>query len=78
MEALAAYDWPEEVQEDVQSLIEELSAYASWSRGISESRSFDEWADQWGNPPDFVAAAVMRAKLGLESNIGSEVPDCPA
>jgi hypothetical protein len=78
MEALVAYDWPDIVHEDVQSLIEESSAIASWSRRIAESKSFDEFAEWWGNPPEFVAGAVVRAKLGLESNIGSEVVDCPA
>ena len=78
MEALAAYEWPENVQEDVNSLIQELSAAASWALDVSESQSFDDWLALWGNPPESVSAAVVRAKLGLESNIGSEVVDCPA
>ena len=78
MEALAAYEWPENVQEDVNSLIQELSAAASWALDVSESQSFDDWLALWGNPPENVSAAVVRAKLGLESNIGSEVVDCPA
>jgi len=78
LEALATYEWPAIVQEDVEALIEEVSASASWALAVSESQSFDEWANLWSNPPEAVAAAVVRAKLGLESNIGSDVVDCPA
>jgi hypothetical protein len=76
LEALATYNWPDVVEEDVQSLIEEVSATASWSRSVSETQSFDEWVTIWEAPPEFVSAAVVRAKLHLESNIGSDTPDC--
>lgn len=77
MNGLIAYDWPDEVQSDVDALVAELAADAAIYQQTADAATFDGFLTvpalgQGG------AATVLRAKLGLESNIGTDTISCEA
>jgi hypothetical protein len=75
VEALASYEWPESVQADIEGLMSEVSAEAGWAQEVSEASSFDSFITLQNEVREFSAAAIVRAKLGLPTNIGA-TSDC--
>jgi hypothetical protein len=75
LSALVNYDWPDDVQPDIDNLVNELSATANWHGQLASAGSFDAFV---GSPPapQGSAATVVRAKLGLPSNVNSTVEEC--
>ena len=74
VEDLSTYVWPEEVADDAARLASEVAASAQWALGFSEVANFEAWAEYPAAPPT-PTASVVRAKLGLPTNIGMEL--CP-
>jgi hypothetical protein len=77
IEALVSYQWPESVQADIDQLTTEVSAEAGWAQEVAQSSSFDTFITLQERERPNAAAAVIRAKLGLPTNIGAET-DCEA
>ena len=77
LQGLAAYSWPTSVQPQIDALLAEMSATASWQQTFADAKTFDQFiaAGRQEDPP-FVAAAAVRAKLGIPSNINSDVDEC--
>ena len=77
-EALAAAQWPADLQPTVDALIEEVAAAAAWFQGIADADDNASMvAAVQAEYPAGSSASLLRAKLGLESNVGSE-EDCGA
>jgi hypothetical protein len=78
MSSLGDYDWPEDVQPSIDDLFSELSLEASNYNFYADTPDYSDFRDlteeiEW---PDWSAAAVIRAKLGLPSNIGDDTDYC--
>lgn|GEM_PF-3123746 len=78
VEKLVSYDWPDEVQSDVDALVTELVQWAGWYAGLGAATSFDSWnaAIEAQIPAETGAATIVRAKLGLPSNINNDENFC--
>jgi hypothetical protein len=78
VEALVAYDWPESVDDDIDGLVQQVSAEAALAQDISEVASFVSFAAILSEPQEDQAnfAAIVRAKLGLATNIGATAEAC--
>jgi len=75
IEGFVAAEWPEDVARDIDSLIEALSTEA----GLYDQMAGAETIEQWyligeGAEHDYSADAIVRAKLGLPSNITAPNP----
>ena len=74
---LGIFDWPVGVQEPVDSLIaqilEDSSAYSAFSKLGSMEQVV---ASEWPVVDDRNHAGVIRAKLGLPSNIDKNIEEC--
>jgi hypothetical protein len=67
-EGLVAQRWPAEVTADVQTLVGQLTTEAAQYRAIADSASYAVFqAMTLPSPPN--TAGVIRAKLGLKSNV---------
>lgn len=75
MNGLLGFAWQEDLQPDVDKLVAEVAADAGWFDGLSKVTSFEAFA-AYPMMPDSTAATVLRAKLGLESNVGSTTDFC--
>ena len=74
MRKLTVYDWPASVQPEVDAAIAEAAEVANVSQTAAKATEFSIWANVvW---PERKAAAVLRAALGLPTNIGVDVEDC--
>jgi hypothetical protein len=72
--ALIDYEWPASVQENIDGLITTASAEASRFDQYAKSFSIEDWpTSDWPSSED---AAIVRAKLGLPTNIDSDVQHC--
>lgn len=78
MEAMVAYDgWPADLQADIDALVAETSLWANWYATAGQLSSIDAWNTFMANPaPPFGAATVVRAKLGLPSNVNDATNWC--
>lgn len=75
MTGLIAFDgWPADVQADVDALIGELAADADYYQTLADAVTFDQWATT--TQPESTAASIVRAKLGLETNVGTTRDFC--
>jgi hypothetical protein len=74
---LGAYDWPSEVQGSIDSLMAQMLDEGSSYSDFSKLNSFDQ-LDNWKWPTldDENYAGVIRAKLGIASNVNSDVNEC--
>lgn len=70
-----SYAWPEEVAADIERLVVETSEWASFYADLAASPSFTSFVDVTP-PSDTSAATIVRAKLGLPSNINNEENFC--
>ena len=74
---LGAYDWPSEVQGSIDLLIAQMlaegSAYSSWSN-LNSWDQLEDW--KWPKSDEENYAGVIRAKLGIASNVNSDVNNC--
>ena len=74
---LGVYDWPSEVQGLIDPFIaqtlEEGSAYSEFSK-FNSFDQLDNW--EWPTVDDENYAGVIRAKLGLPSNINNDMGEC--
>jgi len=75
VEALVGYEWPLEVQPDIYALAAESSGRAGWYSSVADSPTYDSFIAAQP-PPARSAATVVRAKLGIPSNINSDVNWC--
>ena len=75
VEALVAYPWPEAVQADIDALVNEVSAQAAAFQAFASATTFDTFVSTPAAPPPN-AASVVRAKLGLPSNINTSIDAC--
>jgi hypothetical protein len=79
-EGLAAAEWPENVQADVDTLVAQLATEAAQARAAADAETHAVYVvledELWS--PDENAAGVVRAKLGLESNVTEETDYCAA
>jgi hypothetical protein len=74
---LAAYDWPDGVQATVDDLMAEVTQEAGMEAALSQAVSYDIFVDiNSTERPARSAAAVLRAKLALPSNIGDSQNWC--
>ena len=76
MNALIDYEWPEDVQDNIDGLTAQASVYASNYEALARTVDFNAWLNLDLDWPDNGDAAVVRAKLGLPSNINSDVEHC--
>lgn len=66
--------WPPELQDDIDDLIAETSLHAAAASSAASAETVEQWQaamEQFGNL-EFKAAAIIRAKLGLPTNLTSE------
>ncbi|MET0565170.1 MAG: hypothetical protein ABW021_01830 [Acidimicrobiia bacterium] len=75
LEALSSYHWPENVQADIEALMAEVSAEAAWAQAMSEAGTYADFTTVNEETLDNRAAAIVRAKLNLPTNIGATT-DC--
>ena len=75
VQALIDYDWPADVQPDIDALVAEVSAEAGWFQSVASSYDFAAYLSA-PPPPERSAATIVRAKLAMPSNINSTVDDC--
>lgn len=74
---LGSYDWPSDVQEPIDGLITQLLDEAAAYTAFSELNSIKEVRDwEWPIVDDENYAGVIRAKLGLPSNVNDETNYC--
>ena len=73
MEKLTSYDWPASVQPQVDAVIAEAAEVAYVNETAAKATDFATWANAVVLERD--AAAVLRAALGLPTNIGVDVED---
>lgn len=74
-EGLADAEWPEDAQTSIDDLIAETSDEAAKARTLADAETFDEYLSA-PESSDSNAAGVVRAKLGLDSNLDSPVTAC--
>lgn len=77
-EGLLAEEWPPEVQSDIDALVGELTAVASEAQRLSEVDSLEQYLAFEFVPLSTNSAAIVRAKLGLPSNVTDEADYCTA
>lgn len=74
---LGIYEWPEEVQESVDELItqmlSEAAVYSSYAN-LGTWQALIDW--EWPPAPTTNPAGVIRAKLGLPSNVNNDEAFC--
>jgi len=74
---LGSYDWPSEVQEPIDELIVQLldegAAYSAFS-SLNSIKEVQDW--EWPNLDGENHAGLIRAKLGLPSNVNDETNYC--
>jgi hypothetical protein len=75
---LVAYDWPDDVQPSVDALMADATQQATNFEQLGKALSFNNYfeisdSQQW---PQSNNAAVVRAKLGLPSNINDDTNYC--
>jgi hypothetical protein len=74
MAALTDYDWPESVQANIDGLIFVAADWAAKYDAFATSTSGADWpTEEWASNED---ATIIRAKLGLPSNIDGDVEHC--
>jgi len=76
--ALGTYVWPDNINESVDGLISQLLEEASAVSAFSKLASLDE-VRNWKYPKqtdDTNFAGVIRAKLGIPSNVNNDVNEC--
>lgn len=72
IEAMAAASWPEDLQTSIEALISESAELALYAQQWAEVATFDDLIAMNAVPyPAAPSATIVRAKLGLDSNIGS-------
>lgn len=77
LQGLAAYTWPTSVQPQIDALLAEMSADASFYQTVADAKTYDQFAASTNKDRvPSVAAAAVRAKLGIPSNINSDVDEC--
>ena len=68
---LVNYEWPEDVQADIDILITENSTMAAFLEAVSKVRTIAEWNSVWEDAPTSTGTAdIVRARLGLPTTIG--------
>jgi hypothetical protein len=76
-QAIIATEWPADVQADMDALVAESTTEAAYFQRISESTSTDDMLLAMNNAPENRnTAGVVRAKLGLESNVVDDTDFC--
>jgi hypothetical protein len=75
-EGLVAQRWPDAVTADVQTLVGQLTTEAAQYRAISESPTYADFQTMT-LPTAPNTAGVIRAKLGLTSNVTDQAHTCP-
>lgn len=80
-EGLAQATWPANVQPAIDDLIEQVTTEASMYRSLAEATTGPAFTETYNAIVDSATssnpAAVVRAKLGLESNVNGEPETCP-
>lgn len=75
IEAVVAEPWPPEVQADIDTLVAQASEQATYYQRYANVETVDDFLFLDGSlgatPPTATAATTVRAKLGIDSNIGS-------
>jgi hypothetical protein len=80
-EGLVAIKWPVSIQPAVDALVADLTADASYYESMSKAESVDTFNQLSDHPPDETnanSAGVVRAKLGLGSNVTDTTNYCQA
>lgn len=76
-EELAHADWPPELQDYVDRLIEDLSARVTYLQKVLASTDFVSYNKAWDAPyPHDESSAELRAKLGLPPNSDEPLDYC--
>jgi len=70
IEALAGYDWPAVVRNDIDDLMVEITGEAGWSDNMAEATDYLNFTELNIDLTENKAATVIRAKLGIETNLG--------
>jgi hypothetical protein len=73
MNEIAVYEWPADVQSNIDALVAEMAQGAGEWDQYAKSLSTDDWPTEF---TDRNAATIVRAKLGIPSNINSQVNNC--
>jgi hypothetical protein len=77
VQAFVIAGWPDDLQEDIDSLVDEISQLASRADTFARSETFDDYLYAESQPElPHAVATVIRAKLGIETNIGVAGYDC--
>ena len=75
MNALLGYTWPEAVQADIDALVAETAAEANTTAAWASIATFDQFIGR-AQYPERSAATLVRAKLGLPSNVENDENYC--
>jgi len=70
IEALAGYDWPAVVRDDIDDLMVEITGEAKWSDSMAKATDYLNFTELNIDLTENKAATVIRAKLGIETNVG--------
>lgn len=73
-----ALEWPDELQDTIDSVVVEMSEYASLYWSVANARTFDDYleAGEISRALSRTEASLLRSKLGLPTNIGDETDYC--
>ena len=74
MEALP-YQWPAEVQADVDAVVADAWASANFQAALGAATSFEDFF-AIPDVPQGTASTILRARLGLPSNVNTQVDFC--
>lgn len=76
VEALSSYDWHSDMQPSIDVLATGTAAEASAFFAMANSATWDEFAELEVPESNGATAAVVRAKLGLPSNLTDDTDYC--
>jgi len=69
-ERLRAADWPDELGDDFDLVISDVSVHAQWSREVSEATDWDSFSNSMASTPEpSEAAMAVRTQLGLDPKL---------
>lgn len=71
--ALINADWPAEVIDDINTLVAEVTQDAAGAYAVSEARNTAEWSQAMDRFSGGSTAGIVRARLGLPTNLGLDI-----